>query len=88
MPEAVALNAEHVPPHHTGAAMYLRPLVFGSSPQLGLNPPEEYVFSVFVLPTGVYHGVNAVDGLIVEHFDRAAPRALALQNWEVIMHQS
>ena len=71
--KAVALNAEHVPPHHTGAAMYLRPLVFGSSAQLGLNPPEEYVFSVFVLPTGVYHGVNAVDGLIVEHFDRAAP---------------
>lgn len=53
--------------------MYIRPLVFGSSPQLGLNPPEEYIFCVFVLPTGVYHGVNAVDGLIVEHFDRAAP---------------
>ena len=53
--------------------MYLRPLVFGSSPQLGLNPPEEYIFCVYAIPTGVYHGALAVDGIIVEHFDRAAP---------------
>jgi len=70
---AVALNAEFVPPHETGAAMYIRPLLFGSSAQLGLNPPEEYTFVVFVMPTGVYHGVHAVDALILEDFDRAAP---------------
>lgn len=71
--KAVALNAEHVPPHRTGAAMYIRPLVFGSCAQLGLNPPEEYLFCVYVVPTGTYHGALAVDGQIVEHFDRAAP---------------
>lgn len=70
---ATALNAEYVPPHHTGAALYIRPLVFGSSPQLGLSPPEEYTFVVYVLPVGVYHGANAVDALILEDFDRAAP---------------
>ena len=70
---AVALNAEFVPPHETGAAMYIRPLLFGSSAQLGLNPPDEYTFVVFVMPTGVYHGVHAVDALILEDFDRAAP---------------
>ncbi|KAB8233428.1 hypothetical protein ETB97_000740 [Aspergillus alliaceus] len=70
---AVAANAEFVPPHETGAAMYIRPLVFGSSAQLGLSPPDEYTFVVFVMPTGVYHGVNAVDALILEDFDRAAP---------------
>ncbi|KAF4550309.1 Transaminase htyB-like protein [Elsinoe fawcettii] len=70
---AVALNAEFVPPHDTGAAMYVRPLLFGSSAQLGLNPPEEYTFLVFVLPTGVYHGVNPVKALILDDFDRAAP---------------
>ena len=53
--------------------MYIRPLLFGSSAQLGLNPPDEYTFVVFVMPTGVYHGVNAVDALILEDFDRAAP---------------
>ena len=71
---AVSLNAEFVPPHETGAAMYIRPLLFGSSAQLGLNPPDEYTFTVFVMPTGVYHGVHAVKALILEDFDRAAPR--------------
>ena len=70
---AVSLNAEYVPPHRTGAAMYIRPLLFGSSAQLGLNPPEEYTFLVFVLPTGVYHGVHPVAALVLEDFDRAAP---------------
>jgi len=70
---AVGLNAAYVPPHETGAAMYIRPLLFGSSAQLGLNPPEEYIFCVYVLPTGVYHGTHPVDALILEQFDRAAP---------------
>jgi branched-chain amino acid aminotransferase len=70
---AVGLNADFVPPHETGAAMYIRPLLFGSCAQLGLNPPEEYTFLVYVLPVGVYHGVNAVKALILEEFDRAAP---------------
>ncbi|OCT46485.1 putative branched-chain-amino-acid aminotransferase TOXF [Cladophialophora carrionii] len=70
---AVGMNAEFVPPHETGAAMYIRPLLFGSSAQLGLSPPDEYTFVVFVMPTGVYHGVHAVDALILEDFDRAAP---------------
>lgn len=69
----MALNADFVPPHHTGAAMYVRPLLYGSSAQLGLNPPEEYTFLVYVLPTGVYHGTKPVKALILEEFDRAAP---------------
>ncbi|KAI9695770.1 MAG: hypothetical protein M1820_008442 [Bogoriella megaspora] len=70
---AVSLNAAFVPPHRTGAAMYIRPLLFGSCAQLGLSPPEEYTFCVYVMPTGVYHGVHPVDALILEEFDRAAP---------------
>ena len=70
---AVASNAEFVPPHDSGAAMYIRPLLFGSSAQLGLTPPDGYTFAVFVMPTGVYHGVSAVDALILEDFDRSAP---------------
>jgi branched-chain amino acid aminotransferase len=71
---AVGMNAGYVPPNETGAAMYIRPIVYGSSPQLGLNPPQEYTFVVFVLPTGVYHGVEPIDCLILEEFDRTAPR--------------
>lgn len=71
---ATALNAEFVPPHHTGAALYIRPLLFGSAAQLGLSPPTEYTFCVYVLPVGAYHGAHSVDALILEDFDRAAPR--------------
>ncbi|KAJ5133059.1 Aminotransferase lcsP [Penicillium atrosanguineum] len=70
---AVGANAEYVPPHESGAAMYVRPLLFGSSAQLGLSPPDGYTLVVFVMPTGVYHGANAVDALILEDFDRSAP---------------
>ncbi|KAI4210966.1 MAG: hypothetical protein LQ351_006193 [Letrouitia transgressa] len=70
---AVALNAEFVPPHGSGAAMYIRPLVFGSAAQLGLSPPTDFTFVVYVMPTGVYHGLHPVDALILEQFDRAAP---------------
>ncbi|MCJ1350641.1 MAG: hypothetical protein MMC33_000622 [Icmadophila ericetorum] len=70
---AVSLNAAYVPPHSSGGAMYIRPILFGSSAQLGLNPPEEYMLCVYVMPTGVYHGIDPVDCLILETFDRAAP---------------
>lgn len=70
---AVALNADFVPPHETGAALYVRPQLYGSSAQLGLDPPEEYTFCVFVIPTGVYHGTHPVKALILDEFDRAAP---------------
>lgn len=73
---AVAKNAEFVPPHETGASLYIRPLLFGSSAQLGLSPPEEYTLLVYVLPVGVYHGVKPVDCLVLEHFDRAAPNGV------------
>ena len=71
---AVGLNAEYVPPQETGGAIYVRPMLFGSSAQLGLDPPEEYTFCVYVIPTGVYHGVHPIDGLVLEDFDRAAPK--------------
>jgi branched-chain amino acid aminotransferase len=70
---AVGMNAAYVPPHETGGAMYIRPLLFGSSAQLGLNPPQKYTFVVYCIPTGVYHGTNPVDAVILEDFDRAAP---------------
>ncbi|MCJ1380520.1 hypothetical protein MMC17_003628 [Xylographa soralifera] len=70
---AVGLNAAFVPPHATGAAMYIRPLLFGSAPQLTLAPPEEYLFCVYVSPTGTYHGARPLDALVLEDLDRAAP---------------
>lgn len=73
---AVSANAAFVPPHASGGALYVRPLVFGSCAQLALAAPEEYTFVVYVMPTGVYHGVHPVDALILEDFDRAAPEGV------------
>ncbi|KAI9848832.1 MAG: putative secondary metabolism biosynthetic enzyme [Sclerophora amabilis] len=70
---AVAQNAAFVPPNDTEALLYIRPLLFGSSPQLGLSPPEEYTFAVYVQPGTTYHGVRPLDALILEEVDRAAP---------------
>jgi branched-chain amino acid aminotransferase len=70
---AVGMNAKFVPPSDTAALLYTRPVVFGSSPNLGLTPPEEYIFCVYVCPGNSYHGVRPLDAVILEDFDRAAP---------------
>ncbi|KAH8805466.1 branched-chain amino acid aminotransferase [Xylogone sp. PMI_703] len=70
---AVARNASYVPPSDTDALLYIRPVLFGSGGQLALQPSGEYTFCVYVLPGNSYHGVNALDALVMEEFDRAAP---------------
>jgi branched-chain amino acid aminotransferase len=49
----VARNAEFVPPYGLGASMYLRPLLLGTGPELGLTSPQEFTFVVYVTP-GIY----------------------------------
>ena len=73
--KAVQLNKEYVPPYGTGAALYIRPLLVGSGPQVGVKPADEYLFLVFVTPVGPYfkEGFKPVDFLLTEEFDRAAP---------------
>ncbi|EPS29075.1 Aminotransferase atnJ [Penicillium oxalicum] len=70
---AVSVNAEFVPPFDSSAALYIRPLAFGSGPQINLAQPEEYTFCVFVLPVTSLLGTKPVDALIMEEFDRTAP---------------
>jgi branched-chain amino acid aminotransferase len=71
---AVALNAEFVPPAGAPAALYIRPLAFGSGAQLNIVPPSEFAFCVFVQPTAALLGRSrAVSALVLEEFDRAAP---------------
>lgn len=73
--KAVKLNARFVPPYGTGASLYLRPLLFGSGPQVGVKPATEYMFMVFVTPVGPYfkEGFKPVSIELVRDFDRAAP---------------
>ncbi len=75
MIEAIKQNLEFVPPYGTGASLYIRPLLFGSGPQVGVKPADEYTFMIFVSPVGPYfkEGFNPVKIAIVRDTDRAAP---------------
>lgn len=73
--KAVSLNKEFVPPYGTGASLYVRPLLFGSGPEVGVKPAKEYTFIVFVTPVGPYfkEGFKPGNIMICRDFDRAAP---------------
>ncbi|KAK4153965.1 aminotransferase [Chaetomidium leptoderma] len=73
---AIAANAEFVPPAEAEAYLYIRPVLFGASAKLALGPPEEVILAVYVQPARPYHGSAAIDGLVLEDFDRAAPRGM------------
>lgn len=75
---AVNENVEYVPPYGSGGSLYIRPLLLGSGPQLGLVPADEFVFIVYVVPVAPFYAtagtlVKPVKALIPEDFDRAAP---------------
>ncbi len=74
--KAVALNERFVPPYGTGATLYIRPLLIGVSPIVGVQPSEEYLFMVFVTPVGPYFksGFKPGDYLLCRDYDRAAPQ--------------
>lgn len=71
----VADNAEFVPPYGTGGALYIRPVMFGTTPQIGVGASLAYELIIMVVPVGAYYknGIKPVDAMISEDFDRAAP---------------
>jgi len=72
--KTVKANEAFVPPYGTGATLYVRPYMFGSSPVIGVKPAEEYQFRVFTTPVGPYFKGGAKPITIrVSDFDRAAP---------------
>ena len=73
--EAVKANVNYVPPYGSGAALYVRPFMFGESPLILIVPATEYQFRVYTTPVGPYFkgGVKPIS-LWVADFDRAAPR--------------
>jgi branched-chain amino acid aminotransferase len=74
----VSQNLDYVPPYGTGGALYIRPLLFGSGPKIGLQPAEEYKFIVLVIPVADYYqgGLQPVAATIISDYDRAAPRGV------------
>ena len=73
--EMVRRNERFIPPYGTGASLYIRPLLIGSGPQVGVKPATEYMFVVFVTPVGPYYktGFKPIAVMVDRHHDRSAP---------------
>ncbi len=73
--KAILLNERFVPPYESGASLYIRPLLIGTGPQIGVKPADEYLFIIFVMPVGPYfkEGFKPTDLVIYREYDRAAP---------------
>ena len=52
--KVVRLNQEWIPTYESGATLYIRPLLIGTSAQVGVHPAKEYCFLIFVTPVGPY----------------------------------
>ena len=72
--QVVAANKKWVPPAGKGA-LYIRPLLLGTGPIMGVAPAPEYTFIVFVTPVGPYFkgGLSCIDLIITDEYHRAAP---------------
>jgi len=76
---AVVENYPYVPPYGTNGSLYIRPLIIGSGPRLGLGPANEYKFLVITNPVGTYYPngrLKALDAVIPSDFDRCAPKGI------------
>lgn len=71
----VRLNQEYIPTYESGATLYVRPLLVGITPQVGVHPAEDYMFLIFVTPVGPYFkgGFSTNPYVIIRDHDRSAP---------------
>ena len=73
--KVVRLNQEYIPTYESGATLYVRPLLIGTSAQVGVHPANEYLFLIFVTPVGPYFkgGFSSNPYVIIRDFYLAAP---------------
>ena len=73
--KVVKLNERFIPPYESGATLYIRPLLIGTSAQVGVHPATEYLLLMFVTPVGPYFkgGFSTNPYVIIREFDRSAP---------------
>ena len=74
--EVVKRNERFVPPYGTGASLYLRPVMFGTTVGLGVKPAKEALLIVYCSPVGAYFkgGIKPIRVAVDREQDRAAPR--------------
>jgi branched-chain amino acid aminotransferase len=74
--EVVKDNIDYVPPYGTGGSLYIRPVIVGTTPQIGISAATEYELIIMVVPVGPYYkgGIKPVKAMIHDEVDRAAPQ--------------
>lgn len=73
--KVVRLNERFIPPYESGATLYVRPLLIGTTAQVGVHPAQDYLFVIFVSPVGPYFkgGFSTTPYVITRDYDRSAP---------------
>ncbi len=69
-------NIEFLPPYGYGASIYVRPVLIGINPQLGVSSSKDVLFAVMCSPVGTYSGAKILTpatAVISRNYDRAAP---------------
>ena len=72
---ALEKNIDLVPPYGTGATLYFRPLLIGTTPRLGVGPGRDFEFVVIPSPIGPYYPgkFHCTTFIVNRYVDRAAP---------------
>ncbi len=80
--QTVLANREFIPPFRrenwnwetrNPMCMYVRPLLFGHGPELGVKPAKAHLFMVYTSPVKSYWPPEGIRVLITDYFHRAAP---------------
>lgn len=77
MLELVKLEQDWIPTQ-PGHSLYIRPVVFGTDPFLGVKPATNYKLVILLSPVGPYYpeGFKPVPILATDEFVRAAPKGV------------
>ena len=72
---ALEKNIDLLPPYGTGATLYFRPLLIGTTPRLGVGPGRDFEFIVIPSPIGPYYPgkFHCTSFIVNRYVDRAAP---------------
>lgn len=72
---ALKKNMDFVPPYETGATLYFRPLLIGTTPRLGVGPGRDFELIIIPSPIGPYYEgeFHCTSFIINRKVDRSAP---------------
>lgn len=73
--DIVRRNLAFLPPYESRAALYVRPVLFGTKPCLTVRGSNEAGFCVFATPVGPYfkEGIHPINAIVNRNQDRSAP---------------